>query len=289
MVRSAPRGWSLAGFDETGRPRWRRLRRGFLYLSTVLIAGLWGFYVWQPWEFDFVKRAIPPRTHVDPDSSRLFAQGAKVMIVTGHPDDSEFYVGGTLLKLAESKAEVRQLLHTDGDKDYYFWTDTTALRKVRQGEQRTASARWGAHELAFLGFPDGRLRVGEEVIEQTAALIQKWKPEYLLCFDPKYPPRLSHQDHRRSGEIVLAAVERSRYTGWVLHFSTMAPNYVVNVDRFWPERIELLAIHKSQFYAERLQRIEGMITNRAKADAEPGFQHGEGLRCVRYEAGRPLR
>jgi LmbE family N-acetylglucosaminyl deacetylase len=263
----------------------KRLRRRLWFYGTF-VALLWGFYVWQPIQVDLFPRSLPLKASVDPDSAKLFAKGTRVMVIVGHPDDSEFYAAGTLLKLGQVGAELRQLLHTDGDKAYYFWADNSALREIRQAEQRKASARWGARELRFLGSPDGRLRKNEETVAKTAEVLREWKPEYVLCFDPEYPPRSSHQDHRRSGEIAMEACRAAKFTGWVLQFSTRAQNYAVNVDKEWTERLELLAIHASQFSGERLRFIQAHIADSAVAQAgDAGFSFGEGFRCVRFENG----
>lgn len=270
------------------RQRKRKRLRRRLWFYGVSIGSIWGFYVWQPIQVDWIPRKLPPKASVDPDSARLFAKGTRLAVVVGHPDDSEFYAAGTLLKLAQSGAELRQLLHTDGDKAYYFWADNTPLRATRQEEQRKASARWNAKELRFLGYPDGRLRKNADTVARTAEVLREWRPEYVMCFDPEFPPRSSHQDHRRSGEIAIAACGEAKFSGWVLMFSTQAGNYVVNVDKEWSERLELLAIHASQFSGEKLKRIQGFIADSAVAQAgNREFSFGEAFRCVRFVEGKP--
>lgn len=264
-----------------------RLKRRLWFYGTF-VALVWGFYVWQPIQIDFIPRKLPPRATIDPDAARLFAKGTKVMVVVGHPDDSEFFAAGTLLRLAEAGAELRQLLFTDGDKSFYFWADTSELREIRKSEQRKASARWNAKELRFLGFPDGRLRKSKETVAKAAEAIREWTPDYVLCFDPEYPPRASHQDHRRSGEIAMEACREAKFTGWVLRFATMAPNFVVNVDKVWTERLDLLAVHASQFSGEKLKFIQGHIADNAVEQAgDAGFSFGEAFRCVRFDDGAP--
>ncbi len=206
------------------------------------------------------------------------------MVVVAHPDDSEFYIAGTLLSLQKSGAEIYQLLHTDGDKAYYFWADNSALREIRRAEQRTASAQYGVKELRFLGYPDGRLRRNSDTLTATKKAIQDWKPDYILCMDSAYPPRASHQDHRRSGELAEEAVRALGWKGWLLRYSSMAPNYVVNVDKVIDQRIASLAIHKSQFFGEKLKRIQAHLTDSAVEQAsDAGFTYGEAFRAERLK------
>lgn len=259
----------------------RRLKRR-LAVYGVLLAGLFGAYRFQPIEVDLFPIAAPPYRAVDPDATRLFARGTRVLIIAGHPDDSEFYAGGTLALLNKSGAELAHLLHTDGDKAYYFWADQTHLRQIRREEQTTASKMWGAKHIWFLGYPDGRLRNTKETVAATVTKIREFDPDYVFMFDPLYPPARSHQDHRRSGEIALAALKEIGFEGWMIMFSTRGPNFVVDIDKVWADKLKLLEIHKSQFFGSRLKFIQDHRADAAAADGElAGFSFGEAFRAVK--------
>ncbi|MEQ1934648.1 MAG: PIG-L family deacetylase [Fimbriimonadaceae bacterium] len=274
---------SLTADLEKLAKRKKRLKRRLIVYGSI-IALVWGAYVFQPVEYDLFRRKLPPKEAVDPDSKKLFSKGTRVMVIVAHPDDSEFYIAGTLLRLRQSGAEVYQLLHTDGDKAYYFWADNSDLREIRREEQRSASAHYGVKELRFLGFPDGRLRRNSETLAATKKAIEDWKPDYILCMDGAYPPRASHQDHRRSGELAEEAARAINWKGWLMRFSSMAPNFVVNVDKVFDRRIESLAIHKSQFFGERLKRIQAHLTDNAIEQAsDAGFTYGEAFRAERLK------
>lgn len=245
-----------------------RYRKRRILVYGTLLALLWGFYVWVPWEFDFFSRRLPrlnPR--VDPEASRLFSPGTRVLVITAHPDDSEFYIGGTLLKLADSRAQLTHILLTDGDKGYYPFEDSERNRKTRQAEQTTASKTWGASEIIFLGFPDGRLRANDEVVNQLGKAILEADPEYILSFDHDFPPRLSHGDHRKAGEAVEKALAQNVGNAtWLLRFSTTAPNFAVDISDLWPKKKELLKIHASQFNGRRLEMVTNMVEESAIDD-----------------------
>lgn len=257
----------------------RRVRR--LYFYGGLAIAFIGFYLWQPWEFDFIPRALPnPNPLIDPDSKRLFARGTRISIVTAHPDDSEFYMGGLLTKLHKSGAIVSQVICTDGDKGFYPFEDYLANRKVRRSEALQAARTWGGIDLVFLGFPDGRLRNNEATRAAALKELQRQRPEIVLTFDGDYPPRFSHQDHRRSGEIVQSIVTLVPTAKWLMRFSTQAPNYIVDITDEWEDQKKLVAIHESQFYGERLARVLNMIGSRAEDEGNlSGVGLGEGLRC----------
>jgi LmbE family N-acetylglucosaminyl deacetylase len=247
-----------------------------------LVAALWGFYIWQPYEFDLVARKPPgPNPPVDPDSKFLFSERAKVLIVTAHPDDSSFFVGGLLTRLADAGTEIHQVIATDGDKGYYPFEDWQKNRRERRIEALDEANAWGGKDILFLGQPDGRLR-SDRIVESIEGAIKRVQPDYLICFDGEYPDRMSHNDHRRSGEAAWQAALATGIPKWVLMFQTNAPNFVVDITDQWEAQKDLLKIHKSQFFGEHLQGIYNMVEGRALKDGERvGLTYGEGLRCVR--------
>ena len=287
--RSAPEDLTEEQLAERAAKRKRGLRRRLIVYGSI-VAILWGIYVWQPIEIDFIPRGLPPQTWIDPDSAKLFAPGTRIMVITAHPDDAEFYIAGTLLRLSRGGAEMFHLLHTDGDKAYYFWADNSTLRATRQKEQREASGRWKAKEIRFLGFPDGRLRKNDETVGKTVEAIREWNPDYILCFDGDYPPRSSHQDHRRSGDITVEACKEAKFTGWLMRYSTQAPNFVVDVSKVWEARLDMLAIHASQFSGQKLKFIQDGRTESSMQEGElRNYNYGEAFRCSKFDQGQIAR
>jgi N,N'-diacetylchitobiose non-reducing end deacetylase len=271
----------MADVDPAVKRRKRRRRRIVVY--GTLIGLTWGAWVWQPWEFDIFPRQAPhPNPRIDPDTATLFSKGAKVMIVTAHPDDSEFYVAGTLCKLRDAGAEIWQVIITDGDKAYYPFEDAAQNRRVRHAEATQAAKTWGAKNLAILGYPDGRLGVSDRLVKRLSAEMQKFKPEYVLAFDYDFPPRFSHRDHRRAGQATALAVEKVSSVKWLMRFSTLYPNYVTDISDYWPQKEELLKVHKSQFYGDRLVGVTNMVESRAFDDgALIDAAYGEGFRVIK--------
>jgi LmbE family N-acetylglucosaminyl deacetylase len=248
-----------------------------------LLVGLYAAWVWQPYEYDFIPRRPPvPNPPVDPDKAILLAKGTKILVVTAHPDDSEFYIGGTLTQLGKT-AEIHQIVCTDGDKSYYGpFSDPVENRIVRRKEAELAMQTWGGKEVLFLAHPDGRLRANDELVNQIADAIRRIKPDYVIAFDGAFPPRFSHQDHRRSGDAALAAAKLTGIPKWCLLFSTIAANFTVDITDDWDKKQALLAIHKSQFSGSHLQKVTNMVAGLAEEDGDKaGVTLGEGFRCVR--------
>jgi LmbE family N-acetylglucosaminyl deacetylase len=265
--------------------RWRNLkrstRRRYLFYGG-LIAALWGFYVYQPLEIEFFPGEAPVLKPADPDSNSLFSPGAKVIIITAHPDDSEFYTGGILARLAESGAELHQIICTDGDKGYYPWENASRNRVIRRREALDAARTWNGQTLEFLGYPDGRLRVKKSLVDTLADRIRTLKPDYILAFDPEYPPARRHQDHRLAGVAAYEAAKLADTGAWLMLFATRSPNYVADISDYWETQKKLLAIHASQFNGSRLELVTNLVEERAIEDGDLiRKNYGEGFRCLR--------
>jgi len=219
---------------------------------------------------------------MDPDTKTLFSPKARILVVTAHPDDAEFYIAGSLLKLSAAGAEIHLVVCTSGDKGYYLFEDAHKNRSVREAEQKEAASHYKAKEVVFLHHADGRLRANDELVAQLSDVIKRVRPNYLMCFDGDYPPRLSHQDHRRAGDAAFAAAKKCGYPLWVMRFQTIAANYVVDISDLWDQKADMLKIHKSQFHDERLEGVTNMVQDLAARDGERvGTTFGEGFHVVR--------
>lgn len=267
--------------DDLQARRRRNFRRRVVAYGTIF-ALLYGLWLWTPWEFDLIQRMPPPKTPVDPDSKLLFRPGVRVVVVTGHPDDAEFYLGGTLTKLGRAGADIQLIACTDGDKGYYPFEDWRRNSVVRRAEQTRAAEAWHGRPPIFLGFPDGRLEVDEAVVRGIQRELERLRPDYVFCFDGFFPTRLSHRDHRRSGRAAEVAAIRSGLPLCLCRFSSVAPNWFSNIEDEWDAKSELLAIHASQFHGERLERIREMVYSNAEREgALGGFSLAEGCRVQR--------
>ena len=272
-------------FKKKTREQRRRngIRRLVAYgtLSALLI----GFYYYQPQRINFHVQH-PKNPPLDPDSSRLFSKGVKIALIQAHPDDSEFFLAPLLLRLAKSGAEIHQLVMTDGDKSFYFWKkeDAAENRRVREHEQMEAASHY-AKDVTFLHRPDGRLAYQADNAAQVQAFLNRVQPEYVICFDPDYWPRINHSDHLASGRATIDAIKDMNgktSVKWILMFDTTGANFTPSVDDTVNEGIGMLAIHKSQFYGERLSRLKNMRLESWYDDgAAVGQGFGIALRAVR--------
>jgi len=137
----------------------------------------------------------------------------KVLVLTAHPDDAEFFAGGTLAKMAAAGAEVTTLIATNGDKGS-FELDTVRLAEVRRMEALRAAGVLGVQEVVFLDHHDGELDQLEpgRLREQFVRAIRERRPDVLFTFDP-FAPFEDHPDHRA---VALAALEAINFASYPL-------------------------------------------------------------------------
>lgn len=133
----------------------------------------------------------------------------RVMVITAHPDDSEFGAGGTAAKLAREGKTVTYCIATNGDKGSGDRSMTPErLARIREEEQRAAARVLGVETVDFLGFPDGELEDTRESRMAVAAAIRRHRPDLVICQNPQRTKNLyaSHRDHRIAGGIALDCV-----------------------------------------------------------------------------------
>lgn len=128
------------------------------------------------------------------------------MVVTPHPDDAEFGVAGTVLKLTREGKKVVYVVCTNGDKGT---NDTNMkpeeLAKIREQEQLAAARLLGVSKVEFLRYPDQELEDTREFRKELVRLIRRYQPEVVVTASP-YRRYMWHRDHRITGQVVLDAV-----------------------------------------------------------------------------------
>lgn len=241
-----------------GKPKvsWKRL--GIVVGVLLVLSG--GFYLWQPYRVQWKDRRPENAPPVVPiEQVGLLEPGRRVLILVGHPDDDAYYIGGTLFRLKSVGANMRLVVCTKGDKGYYPFGDAASLAKVRREEEKRCSETVGIRWVVFLNRPDSRMAVDDGLVGEIAEQIESFKPDFILTFDTKYPYRVSHRDHLAAGEATLKGGAKAHFKGLFLLFATQGPNTAVDITDRWPDVEKLLAVHKSQFFGEKLTRIQNSV------------------------------
>lgn len=136
-----------------------------------------------------------------PDDGRI----KRALCVVAHPDDIEFYCGGTVLKMSGRGVMVDFVLATSGDKGTRDAAKSRAqVARTREREQESAAHVLGANRVAFLRHPDAELIESLDLRQEFVREIRTSKPDVMLTFDPNVKYRY-HPDHRVVGRVALDA------------------------------------------------------------------------------------
>jgi len=215
----------------------------------------------------------------------------RVMVVTAHPDDSEFGAGGTVAKLTREGKTVIYCILTNGNKGSSDRSMTPErLVTIREEEQKNAARVLGVDTVDFLGFPDCELENTRESRMAVTAAIRRNKPDLIICQNPNRTKNLggSHRDHRVAAGIALDCVyplARDHMAFPELMAQGLEPHRVKEVHMMWwddPEvvvditdtmdlKIKALQCHVSQLpdvaAVEKRVRERGAVLGKPKGYA----------------------
>jgi LmbE family N-acetylglucosaminyl deacetylase len=218
----------------------------------------------------------------------------RVLVVTAHPDDSEFGAGGTVAKLTKEGKSVSYCIVTNGNKGSSDRTMTPErLVKIREEEQRNAARVLGVEAVDFLGFPDCEVENTRESRMAVTASIRRHKPDLLICQNPNRTKNFggSHRDHRTAAGIALDCVyplARDHMAFPELLEQGLEPHNVKEVHMMWwdnPEvvvdtsdtidlKIKALQCHVSQI--KDMAAMEKRVRERGAQLGKPkGFAYAE--------------
>lgn len=134
---------------------------------------------------------------------------ARFMVITAHPDDSEFGPAGTAAAWIDAGSVGRLVVCTSGDQGGEDPdADPLELAALREAEQRAAAQVIGYDDVVFLHQPDGALANDLALREHLVREIRTFMPDAVLTHDPEAlfhdGEGINHTDHRTAG---LAAVD----------------------------------------------------------------------------------
>lgn len=205
----------------------------------------------------------------------------KILVILAHPDDPEFFCGGSISRWVKRGHEVVYYLLTKGDKGSNDRSITPdELSRRREIEQKEAAGVLGVKKVYFLDYKDGYVIPDLGLRRDVTRIIRKETPNILVSCDPtNIFPRMgaiNHPDHRAVGQIVVDSIFPASGNhlyfpelleeGWQPHIvkelwlSVAAnPNITIDVTEEWQSKIEALKKHSSQIgdpqvFAERMQK-----------------------------------
>jgi LmbE family N-acetylglucosaminyl deacetylase len=240
------------------------------------------------------------------DSPDAWSSPQKILVILAHPDDPEFFCGGSLARWARAGHQITYYLLTCGDKGYNDTTkpenlDTDELCAIRHREQDDAARTIGASAVHFLDRPDGYLVPDLELRREVVRVIRKLKPDIVVTCDPQTlfaTYGINHPDHRAAGQVVLDAVfpaaGNAAYfpellaEGYPPHMPkeiwcalTNQPSVTLDITETWPIKLQALLNHKTQI-GDVDKFKERMKSRRAEDSTDDNPRFEEKFRVVKY-------
>jgi LmbE family N-acetylglucosaminyl deacetylase len=217
----------------------------------------------------------------------------RVMVITAHPDDSEFGAGGTVARLVQEGREVTYVIATNGDKGSGDRTMTPErLAAIRAEEQRNAARTLGVARVTFLGYPDCELEDTRALRRDVTREIRRWRPDLVITMNPRrtYNLYASHRDHRTVAGVALDCVyplardhmafpelmpEFEPHKVREIHLMQWEhPHLVVDITPVMDLKLKALACHASQ--VGDFAGVEARVRERNAEIGRPkGFAYGE--------------
>lgn len=192
----------------------------------------------------------------------------KVMAIMAHPDDPEFFCGGTIARWGHEGCDIAYLILTKGDKGSDDPEMTPEqLADQRRQEQYAAAGILSVNTVVFLDEPDGELQPTLSLRRQVVREIRIYQPDIVLCQDPSAfyfgSNYVNHPDHRMAGQLALEAIfpaARNRMyhpellaeglqphrVREVFLTGTNNPDQWVDITDFMEHKIQAIRAHASQ-------------------------------------------
>ena len=219
----------------------------------------------------------------------------RVLVISAHPDDSDFGASGTIAQWVKKGIEVAYVFCTNGDQggeESGFTKEE--MPAIRQREQRAAGAAIGVTDITFLNYIDGNLEATLGLRKDLVRQIRISQPDRMVCQSPERNwDRIgaSHPDHLAAGEAAIQAVypdARNPFAFtdllnneglqpwrvkeiWVSAFAN--PDHFVDITDTFNLKIKALQAHASQ--TAHNENLEMMVREWGERNAAAaGFAQG---------------
>lgn len=184
----------------------------------------------------------------------------KILAIGAHPDDIEFYAGGTLAKRVEEGDEVVFVVTTDGSAGSYDGKNPNKTALIRKKEQDLAAKKIGAKKVVYLNFTDGHLEFNLKKLKQyLLQVLLEERPEIIFTFDPQKQHILHedfHPDHRTLALAVIDLIMIDATLPVKARIPLKKPqlflynphqaNTIIDISRYLPKKEAALKVFKSQ-------------------------------------------
>jgi len=193
----------------------------------------------------------------------------RALVIVAHPDDAEFWAGGTIAHWVDAGIAVTYCVLTHGETGGY---DASVPRedmsRIRRAEQQQAAALLGVEDVCFFGLEEGGLRAGDmQLRRELVRLIRQVRPQRIITWSPEWNWqrfRSCHPDHRATGDIALSAIypdagnpfaylplrEEEGLEAWTVNeawlINSPHVNHYVDITEAFERKVAAVRLHKSQ-------------------------------------------
>jgi LmbE family N-acetylglucosaminyl deacetylase len=230
----------------------------------------------------------------------------RVLVVIAHPDDAEFWLGGTIADWTDQGVAVTYCVLTDGEGGGF---DPTVPRedipRIRRAEQRAAAQTLGVTSVRFLGLREGELLSSDPELRQSLVrMIRQVRPQVVVTWSPEWNWdrfRSCHPDHRATGEITLNAIypeagnpfahmdlrDEEGLDAWTVQqvwlINSPHPDHYVDITETFDRKIEAVRAHHSQTANRRdlAAELRERIAPNSPAAGLPEGRFAEAFQVVR--------
>ena len=135
----------------------------------------------------------------------------RVLVVIAHPDDAEFWAGGTVARWTGAGSEVTYCVLSDGEAGGFDPAiPRSEIPQARCAEQAEGAALLGVHDVRFFGLGEGGFRQDSHALHvDLVRVIRQVRPQRVVTWSPEWNWqrfRSCYPDHLATGAAVLTAI-----------------------------------------------------------------------------------
>lgn len=193
----------------------------------------------------------------------------RVLLIVAHPDDAEFWAGGTIAHWVKAGTSVTYCVLTDGDGGGFDpGVPRAEVPRIRRSEQQKAARLLGVTDVRFLGCKEGGLTSDDARLHRDLVrIIRQVRPQCVVTWSPEWNWsrfRSCHPDHRATGEIALRAIypdagnpfalpslmEEENLAPWTVSeawlINSPSPDHYVDITDTFDRKVAAVNAHQSQ-------------------------------------------
>ena len=209
----------------------------------------------------------------------------RILVLSAHPDDETFGMGGTIKKYSDQGAEIDIFVISDGASAQY---SDKKMIDVRRESCINAGKILGVKNFDFLDFPDGKLDSIStlEITQKIEKKISSIKPEIIFTT----PNNDGHQDHKKVNECTLIAARPKtihvkqiiQYELFSTNRTSFSPNLFVDISKEFQTKLDSIKQYDSEIenypHVRSIKAVETLANMRG---VESGFEKAEAFKIIR--------